>query len=257
MSSRWIAALLLIGWVAGPSLAWAAPSTQTDPAQSTESVKPGINAPYLDPELDIDEWIGRFEVESREVYRHRKPILEAIGLKRGDRVADIGSGTGLFVEPFSEAVGVEGWVFALDIAPRFVERVGAIAELKHLRNVTPVLTGQDELRIPPRSVDVAFVCHVYHHFEFPAATLASIREALKPGGTFVVVDFERKPGDSRPWILDHVRAGKGVVRKEIETSGFRFVEEVGIPGLSESYFLRFRKPGCQKPGCRKLGCQKP
>ena len=83
-----------------------------------------------------------------------------------------------------------------------------------------------------------FACDTYHHFEYPQATLASIRRALRPGGTLVVVDFERIPGKTRPWLLDHVRCGKGQVIAEIAAAGFELVEEVPL-GLEENYFLRF------------------
>jgi predicted methyltransferase len=69
--------------------------------------------------------------------------------------------------------------------------------------------------------------------------LASIRRALRPGGTLVMVDFERTPGVSPDWILKHVRAGKEQFRAEIEAAGFRFVEEVKL--MRENYFLRFAR----------------
>ena len=123
-----------------------AQETATAPPQS---VKPGINKSFLDPDLDVDQWIKRFEVESREVFRARDQIVKQLKLKPGDRIADVGTGTGLFVEPFSLAVGEKGWVFALDIVPKFVERVGKISDILDLKNVTPVLCGQDDVRLPP------------------------------------------------------------------------------------------------------------
>ena len=54
----------------------------------------GINSKFLDPSLDPEEWVARFEVESREVFHAREEILDALELKPGDCVADVGSGTG-------------------------------------------------------------------------------------------------------------------------------------------------------------------
>ena len=209
--------------------------------ETSKSVKPGINKVFLDPDLDVDQWIKRFEVESREVFRARIQIVKQLNLSPGDRIADVGTGTGLFVEPFSEAVGNKGRVYALDIAPKFVDRVGKIVDILKLNNVTPVLSGQDDIRLPPGSIDVAFICDVYHHFEFPSASLTSIRKALVPGGKLVVIDFERIPGKSREWTLNHVRAGKATFRKEIEQAGFELVEEAKLPALNENYYLHFRR----------------
>lgn len=220
-----------------------ATSLAAEPATAKpESVKPGINDRFLAPDLDVREWVERFEVESREIYHARQIVAARLKLKPGDRIADIGTGTGIFVEPFSAAVGPTGWVYALDIAPAFIDRIGAIIDVKSLANVTPVLCGQDDLRLPPESLDAAFICDTYHHFEYPQTSLASLLRALKPGGQVIVIDFERIEGVSREWTLGHVRAGKEVFRQEFEDAGFAFVEEVEIPGFVENYFLRFRKP---------------
>jgi hypothetical protein len=58
----------------------------------------------------------------------------------------------------------------------------------------------------------------------------------------VILDFERIPGESRDWVLEHVRAGKESFRQEIESAGFRFEREVAVEGLKENYVLRFRRP---------------
>src|SRR5689334_10876271 len=90
------------------------------PALAQEkSVRPGINKPFEDP--DVKEFVGKFETESREIYARRKDILEKCKLKEGMSVADVGAGTGLFTRLFAEAVGKEGRVYAVDIAPKFVE----------------------------------------------------------------------------------------------------------------------------------------
>jgi uncharacterized protein (TIGR01244 family) len=207
-----------------------------------ESVKPGINDPFKDPELDVQNFLDKFEVESRDVYAARHAIVAACGLERGMRVADIGAGTGLYTFLFTEAVGPDGWLFAVDIAPRFLEHIRSLSAERAVANVTGVLCAERSISLPPASVDVAFVCDTYHHFEFPAQTLASIRSALAPGGRLLIVDFERIPGTTREWILGHVRAGKETVRAEIEAAGFVFSREIEVEGLEENYLLEFRTP---------------
>lgn len=203
-----------------------------------ESVSPGINRYYENPNLEQSS--SMFEREGREVFDERHQIVAAVGLKPGMAVADIGAGTGLFTRLFAAAVGPTGRVYAVDISPAFVQNIARFARDEHLGQVESILGGDRDSRLSPASVDVAFVCDTYHHFEYPRSMLASIRRALRPGGVLVVVDYERIPGASTSWILKHVRAGKETVIREIEAAGFRLIEDRrGL--LKENYLLRFRR----------------
>ncbi len=205
------------------------------------SVKPGINKSYKSADFKIDSWIERFEGESREIFKHRERIMEAVGAKPGMVVADVGAGTGLFTPYLSDAVGAGGTVWAVDIVPEFLELIRKRADERGLTNVRTLRCAEDDVRLRPDSVDLVFASDTYHHFEYPVSTLASIHEALRPGGQLVIIDFERIPGKSQAWLLGHVRAGKEIVMEEIRSAGFTLVEEVDAPYLEENYFLRFRK----------------
>lgn len=212
-------------------------------AKSQEAVPlpPDINKDFLDPNMDVQRWIDRFELESREIYAGRQSILKATGVKPGQRIADIGAGTGLFTRLFAEATGPSGWVFAVDISPNFIEHIRTQLDKSDIRFASPVLSSQKSITLPPNSIDLAFVCDTYHHFEFVPETVQSIHSALIEGGTLVVIDFERIPGKSRQWVIDHVRGDKNRFREEIEAGGFEFVEEVAIPEFEENYLLKFKK----------------
>jgi SAM-dependent methyltransferase len=206
------------------------------------SVKPGINQDYLDPALNVDAMVQRFEVESREIYVAREAIAAAVRLEAGQAVADVGAGTGLFLEPFARAVGPAGRLYCVDIAPGFVAHLTERAEALGLGQVEAVLCSERSVELPERSIDVAFLCDTYHHFEYPRSTLASIRRALRPGGRLVLIDFERIPGVSRPWLLEHVRAGREQVLEEVQSAGFVLERQEQIPGLVENYCLHFVRP---------------
>jgi SAM-dependent methyltransferase len=132
-------------------------------------------------------------------------------------------------------------VYAVDIAPRFIEHIQERARRAGLGNVKAVLSREDAVTLPHGSVDVVLMCDTYHHFEHPAEMMRSIHDALRPGGRLAVIDFERIPGKSREWVLGHVRAGKEVFRREIESAGFTYLDEVQIDGFRENYFLRFER----------------
>lgn len=205
------------------------------------SILPNINQNFTDENLQVTEWQEKFEVESREIYTAREAIVNAVGLSPGDVVADIGAGTGLFTFPFAKQVGEHGQVLAVDISDAFLQHISKEAAERNLQNVTTIRCRDDSTTLSADSVDAAFICDTYHHFEFPSATLASIHNALRVSGQLIVVDFDRVPGTSREWIINHVRADKRTFRNEIEQAGFRFLGESQIPGLSENYFLRFQR----------------
>ena len=202
-----------------------------------KSVNPGINKAFEKP--SVDEFLKKFEVESREVAANAKQIVAACKLKPGMMVADVGSGTGLFTRQFAAAVGAEGKVYAVDIAPSFLQYVAKSSEDAGLKNVQTILCDQFSTKLPKNSVDLVFVCDTYHHFEFPQRTLQSIHEALKAKGTFIVIDFERIEGESTDFIMKHVRAGKETFVKEILSAGFKVASEEKL--LKENYFIRFEK----------------
>ncbi|SMP60937.1 Ubiquinone/menaquinone biosynthesis C-methylase UbiE [Neorhodopirellula lusitana] len=208
----------------------------------TTVVPDGINDNFKNPELDVDEWLERFEVESREVYAARDEVLKACGIKPGERIADVGAGTGFYSRLFAKKTGWDGWVYSVDISPNFLQHIAKRATDDGIENLTTVLGTDVSIRLPPESVDLVFICDTYHHFESPQQSLSSIFRALKPGGHLVIIDFNRIPGESRDWLIGHVRADKETFRDEVVDAGFEFNDEVKVAAFEENYLLRFTKP---------------
>jgi predicted methyltransferase len=203
-----------------------------------KSVNPGINKSFETPV--VSEFVERFEREGRDAFDHRKEIVAALGLKPGMAVADIGGGTGLFTRMFSRAVGESGKIYAVDISDEFIEHVENLAREQKMTNIVGVVCKPDSVALPPASIDLAFICDTYHHFEYPHKTMRSIHKALRPKGQVVLIDFHRIQGKSSDWIMSHVRAGQEVFAKEISDAGFKQLEDKKDL-LKESYFLRFVK----------------
>lgn len=225
LRAAWVA-LLMIGM---PAMAQRAPA----------GADPKINERFYDP--NVGEWTTRFEGESREIYARRSDIVVASGAQPGMTVADVGAGTGFMAMLFARHVGPSGRVIAADISKAFLLAINLRAKNEGIPNLTTVLGTQSETGLPPDSADIVFTSDVYHHFEQVAATLASIKRALKPGGRFIVVDFERIPGVTPQNTLDHVRAGKETVIEEVAAAGFRLREEVKSLGLKTNYYLIFER----------------
>ncbi len=133
-----------------------------------------------------------------------------------------------------------GIVYAVDIAENFVAHIDQLAQREEITNIEAKVCSERSVDLPVNSIDLAFICDTYHHFEYPFDTMASIHAALRPGGRVVVVDFERVRGISSDWVLNHVRCGKGTVTDEVKDSGFDFVEEIDL-GMDGQYVLVFEK----------------
>jgi ubiquinone/menaquinone biosynthesis C-methylase UbiE len=206
------------------------------PAQE-KSVRPGVNKSFENP--DVGQFIERFEREGREIFDQRKKIFAACRLKPGMAMADVGAGTGLYTRMFSPAVGVKGKVYAVDISQKFVDHVTADCKKLKMTNVEGVVCKPFAVNLPAESIDLAFICATYHHFEYPYKTMRSIHSALRDGGQVIIVDFKRIEGVSSEWIMGHVRAGQDVVTREVLKAGFKLVGEEKF--LKESYVMRFEK----------------
>lgn len=201
-----------------------------------ESIHPGINDRFMNP--DVEEWLARFERDNRQVYTRRDEIVSVLNLKPGMDVADIGAGTGFFTMLFAQKVGPDGIVYALDIAENFITHISERAEELGLANVRGIVNPVDSTTLAPNSVDVVFLVHTYHHFEYPFKMLESIRSALRPEGVVVLIGLERIEGVTAKFVLNMVRAGKGTFTDEFKNVGFELIEEV--PFSKKDYILKFR-----------------
>jgi ubiquinone/menaquinone biosynthesis C-methylase UbiE len=208
-------------------------------AAQEQSVRPGINRYFMDPEWQ--QWVNTFERPGREVYDKRHAIVAASRVVPGMDVADIGAGTGLFTRLFAAAVKPGGQVYAIDISSTFIENILRTCREQGLFNVTGIVNTPTDVGLPANAIDLAFVTDTYHHFEYPQQTLASIHQALREDGRLIVIDFRRDPRTSSNWVMGHVRGNKAQVIGEIEAAGFRLVDDK--PLMRTNYFLEFIRPG--------------
>src|SRR5438045_1479646 len=132
------------------------------------------------------DWLERPEREAEE-----KPelLLQALKLKSGDAVADIGAGTGYYSWRIAGVVGEKGLVYAVDIQQEMLDLLAKNMAERKITNVKGVLGTITDPKLPPRSVDVVLMVDVYHEFDHPFEMMQSICRALKPGGRVVSVEF--------------------------------------------------------------------
>lgn len=197
---------------------------------SDQAVATGLNDGFLD-QSNESFYLNMFENESRSIFSKRKQIVDLLQISKGWTVADVGAGTGIFMELLANAVGSEGQVYEIDLSPVFIERLKTVRdELSKthpdVKNVVSILqSNEKDVCLPESVVDVVIIVDTYHHFEYPVAFVQTVKRALKRTGFVVIIDFDRQEASSSSWVLNHVRCDRKQIYEEMKAAGFKVVRE--------------------------------
>jgi len=161
------------------------------------------------------DWLERIERDEEEA---PDVALRMLKIPKGASVADIGAGSGYMTVKLAARVGPTGRVFANDVQPQMLELLARRLAGKRIANVTMVQGTADDPRLPPSSVDLELMVDVYHELSQPQAMLRHLREALKPGGRLVLLEY-RKEDPTVPIKPEH-KMSVAEAKLEVEAEGF-------------------------------------
>ncbi len=161
------------------------------------------------------EWLERIERDEEEA---PDVALRVLKIPKGASVADIGAGSGYMTVKLAARVGPTGRVFANDVQPQMLELLARRLAGKRIANVTMVQGTADDPKLPPSSVDLELMVDVYHELSQPQAMLRHLREALKPGGRLVLLEY-RKEDPTIPIRPEH-KMSVAEAKLEVEAEGF-------------------------------------
>ena len=167
----------------------------------------------------------------------QKPVavVRQLGLRRGDIVAEIGSGPGYFTSRLARAVGPSGHVYAVDPEPLLLAALRD--RLDGTDNVTPVLGRGDDPLLPPGRCHLALIVNAYHHFERRVPYLRRLARLLAPGGRLVNVDWDARDTPVGPPV--DRRIPRDAFLRDAERAGLTLVAEHRF--LPYQYFLVLRR----------------
>lgn len=165
------------------------------------------------------DWLERSERESEE---HPEMALDAITVRPGMVVADVGAGTGYFTLRLARRVGPSGKVYATDIQPEMLSRLQDRLDAEHLTNVETVLGTQSDPKLPAGAIDLILMVDVYHELSQPQRMLDEIRKALKPDGRLVLIEYRKE--DPTLQIRPEHKMSAFEVKTEVEAEGYRLVQ---------------------------------
>jgi len=243
-------ASLLIGLIicvrGAPCLASEAPKTGATNVPPQYEVRAehdpdGIGKFYLGREIahvmghQAADWLERPE---REIEERPDLLLEALHIKPGQSVADIGAGSGYFTRRLARLVGERGTVYAVDIQPEMLDLLtNKMAELK-IGNVKPTLGDVADPHLPPSSVDLILMVDVYHEFDHPYEMVRQMIPSLRPGGRLIFVEFRGE--DPKVPIKRVHKMTEAQLRRELAVHPLQWVEALEV--LPRQHIFIARKP---------------
>ena len=158
-------------------------------------------APYKD--LVRASWakgyLAMLERPEREDFQQKDEVMRVLAFRPGERVADVGTGSGYFTVPVAKAVGPDGSVLAVDIIPEMLAYVGERTRVEGLTNVRFQKATREDPGLAPGAFDTILVIDTLHYVVDRTAYARKLRVGLAPHGRIVVIDYIPKSMEERPW----------------------------------------------------------
>lgn len=173
-----------------------------------------------------EDWIARLERPDRVATLKTAEVVEKLGIKKGDVVADLGAGPGVFTWPFARAVA-PATVYAVEVDKGYMPHLERRAKEQGLTNVKPILGAFEDPRLPEK-VDLAFFHDVLHHIEKRAEYLKKVAGYLKPGGRIAVIELDATRPDSSHAKEPEQQVMKEDLDKWMQAAGLRKVQDISL-----------------------------
>ena len=194
----------------------------------------GHHGHYGNP-ADLDRMIARQLAPDRPAWQKPDKVIKALGIGRGDVIADVGAGPGFFTLRLARAVGPDGHVYAIDPEPLVLDMLRERLRAARVKNVTPVLGQADDPMLPPGRCNLALIVDTYHHFSDGPAFLRRLAGALRHGGRIANIDFDKRETPVGPPV-EH-RIAREEFLRDAKRAGLSLVAELRF--LPYQYFLIF------------------
>lgn len=180
-----------------------------------------------------DEYIKLLESERRQSELQVAKVVEALKIKPGQHVADIGSGSGLFSRPLAKQTGAKGIVYAVDIDPELIKYVEKTAAEQKLTNIKTIMGGEADPKLPEK-VDLIVIIDTLHHIANQPTYLKGLKKYLKSKGRIALIDF------SKTWPAGHEKMIYKVEDLDgwMKAAGFKQVEKYDF--LDNDFFVVYQ-----------------
>jgi len=182
-----------------------------------------------------EAYIAFLEDPKRDQYQKPHEVIQALDLKEGERIADIGAGSGYFAFRLGRHVGEAGQIYAVDVSPEMIIHMNRTIRDQKITNVRTILAPPDDPLLPEKSVDRFFFCDTWHHIDTQKGYLELMKKMLRPGGQIVMIDFQKRELPVGPPV--HMKIAREDLIAQMAASGLELLEEHTF--LPYQYFLVF------------------
>ena len=181
------------------------------------------------------DWLERPEREEEE---RTDLLIDALKLREGEVVADIGCGSGFISRKIAKKTGETGTVYGVEIQQEMLDLLMKRMAMFRIGTVKPVLGTTTDPKLPPASCDTMIMVDVYHEFDFPYEMIANMIAGLKPGGRIVFVEYRKE--DPKVPIKDVHKMSEAQVKKEMGAHpALEFAETITV--LPRQHIIIFKK----------------
>ena len=182
---------------------------------------------------DAKKWEKVFEDPARDKWQKPNLVLNTLGIRSTDTIADIGSATGYFPVRLAKKAK-RGMVYAIDIEPNLVAFLNERAQKEGIKNLISLL-GTPSTPLIPKPVNLILTVDTYHHIGERIQYFRNLRSKLKKGGRLVIIDF--KKGELPFGPSDKMKIAPKEVIEELKKAGYFLKESPDI--LPYQYILVF------------------
>lgn len=182
-----------------------------------------IKSKFYTLHMETDERIARLKIDE---------IIKKLEIRKGDSIADIGAGSGLFTFHFSDKTGPDGTVYAVDINPDLLMHIEEAESNRVVKNIVAVLAAEDDPMIP-KQVDLIFLCDTLHYIDNQQRYVRRISSYVKLGGKVAVIDFMKN------WPPSSIKFSPDDLKKWMSFAGFSLRGSHDF--IQDEFFMIFQK----------------
>jgi ubiquinone/menaquinone biosynthesis C-methylase UbiE len=180
-----------------------------------------------------EEYVNLLESERRISGLQVDKVIETLNVKPGQRIADIGTGSGLFTRPLARKAGSKGVVYAVDVDAELIKHVEKTARQQQLTNIRTILAPESDPKLP-EPVDLIVIIDTLHHIANQPTYLKGLKRYLRRGGRIAIIDF------SHEWPAGHEKMKYTLDELEAWMKAAKFKRTEKYEFLSNDFFVVYK-----------------